>query len=206
LSIANNIRTNPRLKALLYWLMVPEGQARPRWWIRAFVNPFVHKRGKGVIIRRRTRLDLLPFRKFEIGSGSTIEDFSTINNGMGDVIIGKRAIVGIGNVVIGPVIIGDNVIFAQHVGILAMNHGYKDLDIPIRDQPCTFAQITIEDNCWIGSNAVVTAGVTIGRHSVIAAGSVVTKDIPPYSIAAGNPARIIRQYDPSTSQWERTNR
>ena len=185
-------------------MMMPAGQARPRWWVRAFVNPFIHKRGKHSVIRRRTRLDVMPFRKFKIGDRSMIEDFSTINNGMGDVLIGNNAIIGIGNVIIGPVSIGNNVIFAQHVGILAMNHGYKDIHTPIRDQKCTYALITVEDDCWIGSNAIVTAGVTIGKHSIVAAGSVVTKDIPPYSIAAGNPARIIRQYNPSTGEWEKT--
>jgi acetyltransferase-like isoleucine patch superfamily enzyme len=202
-SIAEKIQSNPRLKAFFYYLLIPEGQARPRWWIRNFVNPFIHKRGRRSIIRRRTRLDVLPFRKFTIGDGTIIEDFSTINNGLGDVIIGSRAIVGIGNVVIGPVNIGNNVIFAQHVGILAMNHGYKDLQVPIRDQKCTSALITIEDDCWIGSNAIVTSGVTIGKHSIIAAGSVVTKDVPPYSIAGGNPARILRQYNETTGEWEK---
>jgi acetyltransferase-like isoleucine patch superfamily enzyme len=179
---------------------------RPRWWVRLFVNPFVHKKGKKVVIRRRTRLDVVPFRKFAVGDGAIIEDFSTINNGMGDVTIGSRSIIGIGNVVIGPAEIGDNVIFAQHVGILAMNHGYTDIHTPIRDQKCTAALIRIEDNCWIGSNSIVLAGVTIGRHSVVAAGSVVTKDVPPYSVAAGNPARIIRQYNESTGTWDRVTK
>jgi len=145
----------------------------------------------------------MPFRKFEIGYGAIIEDFSTINNGMGDVLIGSRSIIGIGNVVIGPVEIGNNVIFAQHVGILAMNHGYMDIHTPIRDQKCTAALIRIEDNCWIGSNSIVVSGVTIGRHSIVAAGSVVTKDVPPYTVVAGNPARIIRQYNAGTGEWER---
>jgi acetyltransferase-like isoleucine patch superfamily enzyme len=204
LSINAKIQSNPRLKALIFYLMVPKGQARPRWWVRNFVNPFVHKKGKGVLIRRRTRLDLMPFRNFVIGDASTIEDFATVNNGLGDVSIGSRSLIGIGNVIIGPVSIGNNVILAQHVGILGMNHGYKDISIPILDQKCTFSQITIEDDCWIGSNAIVTAGVTIGKHSVIAAGSVVTKDVPPYCVAAGNPARVIRQYNPTTGDWERT--
>jgi acetyltransferase-like isoleucine patch superfamily enzyme len=200
-SLAQKIQSNPRIKDLLLSSLT-RGH-RPRWWVRLFVNPFVHKKGKGVIIRRRTRLDVVPFRKFVVGDGAIIEDFSTINNGMGDVIIGSRSIIGIGNVVIGPVEIGNNVIFAQHVGILAMNHGYADIQTPIRDQKCTADLIRIEDNCWIGTNAVVISGVTIGRHSVIAAGSVVTKDIPPYSVAAGNPARIIRQYNHKTGEWER---
>jgi acetyltransferase-like isoleucine patch superfamily enzyme len=200
-SLAQKIQSNPRIKDLLLSSLT-RGH-RPRWWVRLFVNPFVHKKGKGVIIRRRTRLDVVPFRKFVVGDGAIIEDFSTINNGMGDVIIGSRSIIGIGNVVIGPVEIGNNVIFAQHVGILAMNHGYADIQTPIRDQKCTADLIRIEDNCWIGTNAVVISGVTIGRHSVIAAGSVVTKDIPPYSVAVGNPARIIRQYNHKTGEWER---
>jgi acetyltransferase-like isoleucine patch superfamily enzyme len=145
----------------------------------------------------------MPYRKFVLGEGAIIEDFSTINNGMGDVTIGSRSIIGIGNVVIGPAEIGNNVIFAQHVGILAMNHGYIDIHTPIRDQRCTAAPIRIEDNCWIGSNSIVLAGVTVGRHSVVAAGSVVTKDIPPYSVAAGNPARIIRRYNETTGTWDR---
>ena len=149
---------------------------------------------------------MMPFNKFTLGDHSMIEDFSTINNGMGDVSIGNNAIIGIGNVIIGPVSIGNNVILAQHVGILAMNHGYKDTSMPIRYQKCTCALITIGDDSWIGSNAIVTAGVTVGKHSIVAAGSVVTRDIPPYSVAAGNPARIIRQFNPATGEWERTGK
>ncbi|HEV2353475.1 MAG TPA: acyltransferase, partial [Puia sp.] len=193
MSLTQKIRSSPRMKGFLLSFLTREH--RPRWWVRLFVNPFVHRRGRGSVIRRRTRLDVVPYRKFILGDGAIIEDFSTINNGMGDVSIGSRSIVGIGNVVIGPAEIGNNVIFAQHVGILAMNHGYTDIETPIRDQKCTASLIRVEDNCWIGSNAIVVAGVTIGRHSVIAAGSVVTRDVPPYSVAAGNPARIIRRYD-----------
>jgi acetyltransferase-like isoleucine patch superfamily enzyme len=59
----------------------------------------------------------------------------------------------------------------------------------------------IGDDCWIGANAVVTAGVTIGKHSVVAAGAVVTKDIPPYSVAVGNPCRVIKRYDIERNEW-----
>jgi acetyltransferase-like isoleucine patch superfamily enzyme len=194
------------MKAFLLYVMMPAGEARPRWWVRLFINPFVHKRGKKSIIRRRTRIDVMPFRKFILGNRSFIEDFSTINNGMGDVIIGNNSIIGIGNVVIGPVEIGNNVIFAQHVGILAMNHGYQDIHTPIRDQKCTSALIRISDDCWIGSNSIVIAGVTIGNHSVVAAGSVVTKDVPPHSVVAGNPARIIRQYNEVSGDWKRVEK
>lgn len=204
MNIPQKIQDNPRLKLFLLHLLTPKGEARPRWWVRNFVNPFVHKKGKHSLIRRRTRIDVMPFRKFEIGERTIIESFVCINNGIGDVIIGNNSMVGIGSVLTGPVEIGNNVIMAQHVGISGLNHGYTDIDIPIRDQKCTAAVVKIEDDCWIGTNAVITAGVTIGKHAIVAGGSVVTKDVPPYSVVGGNPARILRQYNPASGQWERT--
>ena len=123
----------------------------------------------------------------------------------GAVYIGNHSLIGIGNVIIGPVTIGNNVILAQNIVVSGLNHVYTDPDVPIHLQPVTTAAITIEDDCWIGANVVITAGVTIGRHSVIAAGSVVTKDVPPYSVAAGNTARVIKQYNHITKEWERVN-
>jgi acetyltransferase-like isoleucine patch superfamily enzyme len=202
-SILVKARTDARLKKLLLWALIPANQARPRWWVKTFVNPFIHKKDKNALIRRNTRMDLLPFRAFSIGKNSTIEDFSVINNGMGPVSIGDGVRVGLSNVVIGPVTIGNNVIFAQNVVVSGLNHSYKDISAPICKQPCTTAEIVVEDECWIGANAVITAGVKIGRHSVVAAGSVVTKDVPPYSVAAGNPAKIIRQYNTDTAEWEK---
>lgn len=201
MSIVNTIKNNPNLKKLVHYMLIPKGQARPRTWVKWFVNPFFHKIGKGATIRRRTRIDVLPFNKFELGNNSTIEDFSTVNNGVGDVIIGNGVRIGMSNVLIGPVKIGNNVIFAQNIVTSGLNHGYENIDMPICKQPTTTNEITVEDDCWIGANAVVTAGVTIGKHSVIAAGAVVTKNIPPFSIAVGNPAKVIKQYNFETKQW-----
>jgi len=167
------------------------------------VNPFYHKRGKGSVICRRTRVDVLPFQPFTLGDYSTVEDFSTINNGVGPVHIGNNSRIGMGNVVIGPVTIGNNVILAQNIVMSGLNHNYTNIDIPIYLQGETVAAITIEDDCWIGANAVITAGVTIGKHSVIAGGAVVTKNIPPYSVVVGNPARIIKQYNADKRCWEK---
>jgi acetyltransferase-like isoleucine patch superfamily enzyme len=75
--------------------------------------------------------------------------------------------------------------------------------LPINRQKVTTAPIVVEDECWIGANAVVTAGVTVGKHSIVAAGAVVTKNIPPYSVAVGNPARVIKQYDFEKKEWVR---
>lgn len=177
-------------------------QARPRWWVRNFVNPFIRKIGKGSVIRSTARLDNVPFRDFILGNGTIIEDYVCINNGVGEVIIGDNCTIGIGSTLMGPVEIGNNVILAQHVGIYGLNHGYEDIDIPIRNQKCTTALIKIGDDSWIGTNAVITAGVTVGKHSIVAAGSVVTRDVPDYTIVGGNPARILKQYNAESKSWD----
>jgi len=203
MSIIQTIKSSPSLKQFVHWCLIPKHQARPRTWVKLFVNPFFHKKGRGTTICRRTRIDVLPFQPFSIGNYSTVEDFATINNGVGAVYIGNNSRIGIGNVVIGPVSIGNNVILAQNIVMSGLNHNYTNVNIPIYQQGETVATIIIEDDCWIGANAVITAGVTIGKHCVIAGGAVVTKSVPPYSVAAGNPAKIIRRYNPSTKDWER---
>jgi len=148
-------------------------------------------------------MDVFPFKNFSLGSKSIIEDFAVINNGVGDVIIGHNTGIGISNVIIGPVTLGNYVMFAQHVVLSGLNHGYEDITIPTRLQKVVTKPITIADNVWIGANSVITAGVTIGKHAVIGAGSVVTKDIPEYSVAVGNPARVIKKYNFTTKSWEK---
>jgi len=119
------------------------------------------------------------------------------------VIIGNDSLIGMGNVLIGPVSIGNNVILAQNVVMSGLNHEYRDVSTPVHQQKVTTAPITIGDDCWIAANSVITAGVTIGKHCVIAAGSVVTKDVPPFTIAAGNPAKPIKRYDEALKEWVR---
>lgn len=203
MSLIAKIKSNPRLKKFVLKLLIPANDHRPRLWVRLLLSPFIHKRGKHTIIRNSTRMDVFPFNKFSLGTKSVIEAFATINNGVGDVHIGENTIIGIGNVIIGPVIVGNDVMFAQNIVVSGLNHGFEDITIPPSRQKVNCKQIVISDNVWIGANCVVTAGVTIGKHSVIGAGSVVTKDIPPYSVAAGNPARVIKQYDNDSGLWER---
>ena len=203
MGFVEKIKNNPKLKKLTLLLLMPKNQARPRLWVRLFLNPFIHKKGKQTIIRRNTRMDVLPFNKFHMGRNSIIESFSTVNNGVGDVIIGDRSKIGISNVVIGPIKIGNDCIFAQNIVLSGLNHGYEDVNISPEDQPITATEIIVEDEVWIGTNAVVVAGVTIGKHSVVAAGSVVTKDIPAFSVVGGNPAKILKQYNPEVKKWER---
>ncbi|OIR12133.1 2,3,4,5-tetrahydropyridine-2,6-dicarboxylate N-acetyltransferase [mine drainage metagenome] len=203
MSLKDSIKSNPRVKKFVHWMLVSTNEARPRLWVKWFINPFIHKKGKGAKIRWRTRIDVLPFNQFILGDHSTIEDFSTINNGVGDVIIGHHSLIGMGNTIIGPITIGNNVIFAQNIVASALNHEYRDIHIPIHEQKILKAAIVIEDECWVAANAVITSGVTIGKHSVVAAGAVVTKNIPPYSVAVGNPAKVIKQFDFNKQEWVR---
>ncbi len=201
--LLSTIKSNPKLKKFVHWLLIPRGQARPRFWVNAVVNPFFHKRGKGSVIRSNTRMDVFPFNNFELGAKSIIEDFATINNGVGDVIIGDNCGIGLSNVIIGPVTMGHYVMLAQNIVISGLNHGYEDVTMPPRIQKVVTKQITIEDSVWVGANSVITAGVTIGKHAVIGAGSVVTKDIPQFSVAVGNPARVIKKYNFTSESWEK---
>jgi len=193
------------LKLFVHRLIFPYNDPRPRWWIRNIINPIFNKCGKGTIIRERTRIDIVPFNVFSIGDYSIIEDFTTVNNAVGDVIIGNHTIIGLGNTIIGPVQIGDNTMLAQNIVLSGLNHQYQDVTLPSKNQPCTTSLIIIEDEVWIGANAVITAGVTIGKHSVVAAGSVVTKDVDAYTIVAGNPAKTIKKYNPDSLVWEKVN-
>ena len=203
MSLIETIKSNPRLKQLALNAMMPKNQARPRLWVKLFLNPFKHKKGKNSRICRNSRIDVLPFNNFVLGDNSTIEDFCTINNGVGDVLIGDRSRIGMSNVLIGPVTIGNDVILAQNIVMSGLNHGYEDISLPPHDQPVTKKKITLEDEVWVGANAVIVAGVTIGKHAVVAAGSVVTKDVPAYSVVAGNPAKVIKKYNSITQNWER---
>lgn len=104
----------------------------------------------------------------------------------------------------GTITIGDHVLMASDITLCAHNHGMDpESDIPYMDQPLTCAPITIADDCWIGDKVIVLPGVTIGKGSIIGAGSVVTKDVPEYSIAVGNPARVVKRYNFENKTWER---
>ncbi|RZL68859.1 MAG: acyltransferase [Pedobacter sp.] len=203
MGLKEKIKANNKLKQISLWLLMPPNDARPRWWIRNIVNPFTIAKGKQVIIRSRARLDILPFNKLVLGDKTIIEDFSVINNGVGDVTIGSRTIIGLSSVIIGPVNIGDDVMLAQHVVISGLNHGYEDISIPPSQQTTTKRIVNIMDNVWIGANAVITAGVTINKHCIVGAGSVVTKDVPAYCVVVGNPAKVVKRYNEVSKTWEK---
>tara|TARA_Y100000389_G_C17330128_1_gene447626 strand:+ start:182 stop:625 length:444 start_codon:yes stop_codon:yes gene_type:complete len=93
----------------------------------------------------------------------------------------------------GGIEIGNKCAIAADCKLVTRNHTYKDKNIPIIDQPHTYKSITIEDDCWLGYNVIILSGVTLGKGCIVAAGSIVTKSFPSYSIIAGVPANIIRK-------------
>jgi acetyltransferase-like isoleucine patch superfamily enzyme len=111
----------------------------------------------------------------------------------GDIELGSNCSVNAYACISGKVRCGDGVRIASLVSIVGFNHGFDDPDTPINDQPHEIKGIIIGDDVWIGANAVVLDGVTIGNGAVIAAGAVVNKDVPPLAIMAGVPAKLIRR-------------
>ena len=156
--------------------------------------------GYAVIIEDHVTLDALSQKGITLGDNVTIAKHTTIqctgvirHLGIG-LTIGDNSAIGAYSFLgaQGGITIGENVIMGPRVGLHAENHLYDDPTIPIRLQGERRQGIVIEDNCWIGASSIILDGVQIGYGSVIAAGSVVTKNVAPYSVMAGVPARLIR--------------
>lgn len=199
----DRIKSNPRLRRFALWLISSPKRPRPRLWVRLLVTPFIHKIGKGVRFCRHARIDIFPWKRFEIGRDAIVEDFAVINNGAGDLSIGEGTCIGIGSVVVGPAEIGKYVFLGQHVSVQGIVHGFEDAEIDPNKQPLMIRPTHIGDYTHLGTNSTIVPGVTIGERCQIGAGSVVTKDIPPYSVAVGNPARVVKRYDFEQKAWVR---
>ena len=123
-------------------------------------------------------------------------DYKTFFRYMGGIKIGNNISINRGcefftSADLGTIIdIKDNVVFSPNVKIYSAGHNYKNLQLPD-----TSGDVTINKYVWIGGNSIILQGVTIGEGSVVSANSVVTKDIPPYSIVAGMPAKVIKKRD-----------
>jgi acetyltransferase-like isoleucine patch superfamily enzyme len=115
--------------------------------------------------------------------------------------IGRRSMISARN----QIVLEESVLFAPGVLVMDHNHEFSDISRPIIDQGVTEGgRVRIEKNCWLGFGAVVLCGagqLTVGRNSVIGANCVVTRSVPPYSIMAGNPAKIIKTYDQRSGKW-----
>ena len=191
-SLRAKLKNNPKFKKFIDWVIMNQVETRPRWFMR-LLAPLYQHRGKHSVIHRSARMDTPPYRLFSLGNYSVIESFACINNAVGDVIIGDHTRIGLHNTIIGPVDIGNHVNLAQGITVTALNHNFSDTKKRIDEQGVSTNQVTIEDDVWVGANAVILPGVTIGEHCVVAAGAVVTKDVPPHSLVAGVPAKVIKK-------------
>lgn len=145
-------------------------------------------------VTMKTRSYWLSFKGFQIGYHSYLQEHCRLK---GDVRIGNYTKIN-RDVVIdssppGKIIIGDNCLIANGVTFRNANHGIARTDILIKNQPKVVKDIIVKNDVWIAANCVILPGVTIGEGSVIGAGAVVTKSIPPYSVAVGVPAKVIKQ-------------
>lgn len=156
--------------------------------------------GNGVTLGDHVELDALSQDGVIIGSNVKLGNYTILrctgslrNIGKG-VCIGDHS--GFGDFCFfgasGGIKIGSNVIAGQNVRFHSSNHNFDRIDIPIKDQGVTSKGIEVDDDCWIGSGAVFLDGVKVGRGCVIGANSLVNRNIPPYSVAVGNPVRVIK--------------
>lgn len=204
-AIIQKVKSNPAQKQWVLSLMMHPVKTRPRRWLRCLQFLYM-KKGRKSVIYRSVRKDIVPFNRFIMGDYSVIEDYAIINNAVGDIVIGKDTRIGLGNTLIGPVRIGDNVHLAQNVVISGLNHRYQDIEKTISEQGIETKEVIIENDVWIAANSTILAGVHIGEHVVIGAGSVVTKNISSHCVAVGNPARVVKKFDIDKKQWIRVNR
>ena len=148
----------------------------------------------GLTNRFRVTLCRVIFKK--CGRGIIVDRGVTFGLGY-NIEIGDYSGIGINSALYGTggLVIGNDVMLAPEVVILTENHRHDDIRRPIRLQGAESAPVIIEDDVWIGIRVIILPGVRIGRSSVIGAGAVVTKDVPPFSIVAGNPAKVGRKRD-----------
>jgi acetyltransferase-like isoleucine patch superfamily enzyme len=195
-------------------LIVNVMRVRVQWLIRGFlrfrrpvfVDSQVRVRGKSGIslgrsatIERGVVLDGYARNGIRIGARTRLGPFTAISCtshlsffGEGfsigeDSGIGEYSFIGAA----GGVTIGDNVIMGQFISFHSQEHEFPDTDTPIRQQGTSQRGITIGDNCWIGARVTFLDGSQLGDGCVVAAGAVVRGEIPPFSVIAGIPARIV---------------
>jgi maltose O-acetyltransferase len=146
---------------------------------------------------RRIRYEICRHMFASCGKNVNVEHGALINSGS-DITIGDNSGIGLDAFVSGPVTIGANVIMGPRCTFLSINRRTPRVDVPMITQGFREPQPpVIEDDVWLGANVTVLPGRRIGRGSIVGAGAVVSTDIPPYAIAAGNPARVIRMRDGS---------
>lgn len=175
-----------------FWNSAPDAaQAAQREYQEELSGTEGSSIGKGAFLARTANIDT---DSLTIGTNSYIAAHAYVT---GRISIGSDCSVNAFTVVRGAVSMGNGVRIGAHTSILGFNHS-MDPDEPVFKQPLTSKGIIIGDDVWIGSNVVVLDGVRVGSHAVLAAGAVVTKDVPEWSVVGGNPARRLRDRRDST--------
>lgn len=156
-------------------------------------------------------IQVIGLRNITIGEGSCIGDNVWLNVCIRDdsvrLKIGKSLLIGRQTIIstAGYLEIGDYCVFAPRVYVSDADHIFADIYQPVMQQGVTTDRsVIVEENCWLGINTVISGNLTIGRGSVIGAGAVVNKDVPPFSVVVGNPTVIVKMYNPQTKNWEKT--
>lgn len=154
-------------------------------------------------------IQMLGARNITIGEGSCIGEGTWLNICQRDeqvrMVIGRRVLIGRHSMIStgGQLEIGDFNLFAPRVYISDADHIYADIHRPIIEQGATLDRtLVVQENCWLGINVVVSGNLTIGYGSVLAANSVVLRTVPALCVMAGNPARILKLYNPESCRWE----
>lgn len=146
-----------------------------------------------------------------IGNSTTILegarlDTYLVDEKYGKIIIGNNCYIGYGFSAIsgGDILLGDYILIASDVTIVSHNHGMNpEGNVSYMHQELGAENVTIGDGCWIGEKVQIMPGVSVGKKSIIAAGAIVTRDIPDYSIVAGVPAKVIKKYNFNKHCWEK---
>ena len=147
--------------------------------------------GRGAALRANTKVSpgitLLP--------RVSLKDGVILNANTGSITIGERSWLGPYCVIYGNggVDIGRDVMIAAHTLITSVGHEHESLDVPMMNQPLRLAPVRIEDDVWIGARCTLLPGITVGRGAIVGAGSVVTRDVAPWAIVGGVPARVVGQ-------------
>ncbi|MGM3306062.1 acyltransferase [Anabaena sp. WFMT] len=192
------ISLGPRLRRLVYRHIF--GAMGDNVYIQhgvEFISTSAIELSEGVHIFKNVRLDAQGHQNNRIHLGNRVAIERNVDIGcMEDtyIHIDDETFIAPNVCIAGPgdIKIGKHCMIASHSGIYANNHNFADPLLPMRQQGVTRQGIVIEDDCWLGHGVTVLDGVTIGKGSVIGAGAVVNKDIPPYSVAVGIPARVIK--------------
>jgi acetyltransferase-like isoleucine patch superfamily enzyme len=187
------------LRALLYRLILQmDGVAAIENGVRLRFASHI-RLGNGVYLDQGVYLHACP-NGIEIGEGTFVMHHAELhvynfrNMPHSGICIGRNCLISEFNVLRGQggIIIGDNVYTAPLVQMLAVDHVYDDPTRPIIEQGITAKGIVVEDNAWIGAGAIITDGVRVGKGAVVGAGAVVVEDVPPHTVVAGVPAKVVK--------------